>query len=340
MVFAAHAGLPIFPGAHFADFADLAFFGVTVFFFLSGFLITTLMRVEYERNGCLNVRHFWLRRALRILPPFYLIALFASAVALALYPPGTMWISTMVAEVLFYANYWGIYQDFHEAPGIGVAWSLAVEEHFYLLFPLLYIALQKGRVPRPWQAGLLWSLCALILAWRIILTFGMHAMNPRIEMGTDTRIDSVLFGCALAVWNNPALDRPTTSPTLWKYCYLPVTVTAILLTILLQGDLFRRTVYFSIQGVALTIVFIAAVRFPAWPLFRFLNFRPFVFVGTLSYSLYLVHDVFIRAIRKLYPWLHVWQRAVIALALSLFVAYLLYELVERPCARLRRKLTE
>jgi peptidoglycan/LPS O-acetylase OafA/YrhL len=340
MVFAAHSGVRSVLGGNLLDFADLAFFGVTVFFFLSGFLITTLLRVEYERKGHVNVRHFWLRRALRILPPFYLIVLLANGIALVLYPPGALSVPTTMAEILFYANYWGIYRDFHDQTGMGVVWSLAVEEHFYLLFPLFYVALQKGRVPPSRQAALLWGLCALILAWRILLVVGMHAMNPRIFLGTDTRIDSILFGCALAVWNNPVLDRPTSSPSLWKYCYFPATVVVILMTILIQDDVFKRTVYFSIQGVALTVIFIAAVRFPNWPVFRFLNLRPVVFMGTLSYSLYLIHSVFLGAMHNLYPQWHAWQRAVIALAASLFVAYLVYELVDRPCASLRRKLTD
>ena len=139
MVFATHAGANTFISGD---------FGVTVFFFLSGFLITTLMRSEFDRNGSVNIRHFWLRRALRILPPFYLVALAATLLALILYPPGTVYAPAMTAEVLFYANYWGIYGINREAPGTGVVWSLAVEEQFYLLFPLLYISTQKMRVSR------------------------------------------------------------------------------------------------------------------------------------------------------------------------------------------------
>jgi len=63
---------------------------VTVFFFLSGYLITTLMRAEYEKNATVSLRHFWLRRALRILPPLYLVVLGSVLLALAVYPPGTV----------------------------------------------------------------------------------------------------------------------------------------------------------------------------------------------------------------------------------------------------------
>jgi peptidoglycan/LPS O-acetylase OafA/YrhL len=329
LVFATHAGgANLVPGD----------FGVTMFFFLSGFLITTLMRSEFDRNGSVNIRHFWLRRALRILPPFYLVALAATLIALILYPPGTVYAPAMTAELLFYANYWGIYGINREAPGTGVVWSLAVEEQFYLLFPLLYIFIQKLRVPRSRQAWLLWGLCALILAWRCALV-AMHSDISRIYLATDTRVDSVLFGCALAVWNNPVLDEQTGSPGLWKFLLLPAALAALLICFHFQSAVFWETWYFSIQGAALTLVFIAAIRFHTWPLFRVLNWRPVVFIGTLSYSLYLVHDVILRASARLWPQSHAWQRAVISLPASIITAWAIYLLIEKPCARLRKRLT-
>lgn len=329
LVFATHAGVITFISAD---------FGVTVFFFLSGFLITTLLRSEFDRNGSINIRHFWLRRALRILPPLYLVALTATLMAVVLYPPGTVYAPAMTAELLFYANYWGIYGINREAPGTGVVWSLAVEEQFYLLFPLLYVSVLKLRVPRFGQAWLLWGLCALILAWRCVLVMAMHPDSTRIYIATDTRVDSILFGCALAVWNNPALDQPAGSAGLWKYLLLPVALAALLICFLIQGIAFRETWYFSIQGAALTLVFIAAIRFHTWAPFRFLNWRPLVFIGTLSYSLYLVHDVSLRAVARLLPRLPAWQRVVISLAASVVAAWAIYVLVEKPCARLRKRL--
>jgi peptidoglycan/LPS O-acetylase OafA/YrhL len=121
---------------------------------------------------------------------------------------------------------------------------------------------------------------------------------------------------------------------------LPAALVALLMCSLFQGAVFRETWYFSVQGAALTLVFIAAVRFHAWPLFRFLNWRPVIFVGTLSYSLYLVHDVLLHAAASLSPHSHAWQRAVISLAASIIVAWTIYMLVERPCARLRKRLKD
>jgi peptidoglycan/LPS O-acetylase OafA/YrhL len=330
LVFGAHAGLgALLP-------ADL---GVTVFFFLSGFLITTLMRIEFEKNGSVNIRHFLLRRALRILPPFFAMMLIATLIALTLYPPGAVRGSAVTAELLFYTNYWYIYGNTDFPPGTDVVWSLAVEEHFYLLFPWLYIAMQKWRMPRQRQALLLWALCAAILAWRCLLFEGLHAPSGRIYVGTDSRLDSILFGCALAVWNNPVLDRPARPPRQWKYLLLPAALIALLSCTLYDGPVFKHTWYFSIQGVALALVFTSAMRFHRWPLFRFLNYRPVAFIGVLSYSLYLVHLVVLSALRQMWPHLRGWPRPVVALAAAMVTAWMIYRLIERPCARLRRKLT-
>ena len=331
LVFVAHAGLARFvPG-------DL---GVTIFFFLSGFLITTLMRSECERNGSVNLGHFWLRRALRILPPFYLVLLAVTLMARVLYPPGTVHGSALIAQLLFYANYWGIYGANNEVPGSGVVWSLAVEEHFYLLFPLLYVAMQKWRMSRETQRWLLLGLCVAVLAWRCLLVLVLHATIPRINFATDTRMDSILFGCALAVWDNPVLDKPRQETILWKYLLPAAALGALMLCFALRTARFTEIWAFSVQGVALTVLFICAIRYHTAPAFRILNWRPVAFIGVLSYSLYLVHHVLLRAAEHLWPRWHSWQRAAIALAASMMAAWIIYELIEKPCARLRRKLTD
>jgi peptidoglycan/LPS O-acetylase OafA/YrhL len=312
--------------------------GVTTFFFLSGFLITTLMRTETERSGSLNVRKFYLRRALRIFPPFYLVWFAAVLLGLLLYPAGTLYGPTLLAQALFVSNYEGIYGANREIPGTGILWSLSVEEHFYLLFPWLYIALVHWRVTRINQARLLWSLCALVLAWRCFLVIVAHANGGGIFIRTDTRVDSILFGCALALWNNPALDEPILSRRLWKLVLLPLALLALLFSILYQGMLFKETWYFSLQGVALTLVFTAAIRFHDWPLFRWLNSRPLVLAGALSYSLYLVHGIVIYAVAQLMAGWSAYTRAGISLIAILVLASAIYVSVEKPCARLRKRL--
>src|SRR5262249_4895198 len=129
IVFVAHAGLNVLvrvPGG----------FGVTVFFYLSGYLITTLMRVEQQVTGTVSIRHFYLRRARRILPPFYLVLVLAIVLTLAGALPGQLAGRTVAAQMLHFSNYWFAWHGGDGSPaGTVPYWSLAVEEHFYLLFP-------------------------------------------------------------------------------------------------------------------------------------------------------------------------------------------------------------
>jgi peptidoglycan/LPS O-acetylase OafA/YrhL len=329
IVFVAHAGLGAYvPGG----------FGVTIFFFLSGFLITTLMRIEYERKGSVDLRHFWLRRILRIWPAFYLILFIGIAAELVL-QPGALSIAATRAQLLHLANYWSIYHGFAgEADGTGVYWSLAVEEHFYLGFPWLYVGMRRARLTGRQQALLLWGLCVAVLLWRVILVGDYGATSDRTYMGTDTRIDSILFGCALAVWNNPVLDRPLFSDATLKVRVLPAALLVLAACLVIRGNAFRDTLRYSLQGIALTAVFISAIRLPRWGAFRLLNCRVAILIGTLSYSLYLVHQIVIFTVERiLVSWWPALQAA-LSLAIAMAIAWAIYQVIEKPCARLRQRL--
>jgi peptidoglycan/LPS O-acetylase OafA/YrhL len=332
LVFAAHAGLERYvPGG----------FGVTIFFFLSGFLITTLMRAEHERNGRVNFGHFWLRRALRILPPFYLVL--TGAVLLSVYVAGRDSLSGMaiLAQAAHYTNYWIIFHGYDGLPGgTGVYWSLAVEEHFYVLFPWIYAGLQRLKASAANQALIFWGVCALVLCWRCVLVFGLHSPVDRTYIASDTRLDSILFGCALAVWRNPVLDETALRERRWKYGFVPGALMVLLLCLTIRGDAFRETLRYSLQGIALSAIFVAAIRYHEWLPFRLLNSRVAIFLGLLSYSLYLLHYAIIYGVRHLLADLNPALQAAVALAISIALAFALYVGVEKPCARLRKRLTD
>jgi peptidoglycan/LPS O-acetylase OafA/YrhL len=334
IVFAAHAGLDwIVPGG----------FGVTVFFFLSGYLITTLMRVEVESSARVNLGHFYLRRALRILPPFYIVLCAATALALVGIlrgdgPPQPM---PVASQLLHFSNYWiaghgwgGI------AAGTGVYWSLAVEEHFYLVFPTVFVALVLLRFSGRQKAVAFWACCAAVLAWRCALVFALHANLDRTYLCSDTRVDSIAFGCALAVWGNPVLDvtgPPERGALLWRGFLFPAGIALLLLTFLIRDTAFRETFRYTLQGIGLTPVFVTAVRWPGWLVFRPLNWQPIKFMGTISYSLYLVHHATLVAIGQ-HTTLGAVERGFVALFVSVGIAWSMYRFVEKPCARLRRRL--
>jgi peptidoglycan/LPS O-acetylase OafA/YrhL len=329
IVFAAHAGLEwIVPGG----------FGVTVFFFLSGYLITTLMRSELLASGTVSIPRFYLRRALRILPPFYLVLLMATALTLLDLLPGDLNPRVLLAQSLHYSNYWFIYHGSVGSPaGTVPYWSLSVEEHFYLVFPLLYVGMNRFLSNRD-QARALWLLCAAVCVWRCILVLDLGAEVDRTYMASDTRFDSILFGSALAVAINPVLDRPMGSDRLWKSVLLPAGLAVLFFTFAYRATWFRETIRYSLQGIALTPVFVTAIRFSTWLPFRFLNARPVAFVGVLSYSLYLIHQIALYSIGFRLPALNPVLRAIMALAISFAVALVIHGLVEKPSARLRNRL--
>jgi peptidoglycan/LPS O-acetylase OafA/YrhL len=333
LVFFAHSGMSAFPGG----------FGVTIFFFLSGFLITTLLRREYERNGSISFRKFYLRRVLRILPPFYLVLGGALIATYLLDLPGTIDFSAVRAQALQYTNYWIITHSFDGLPsGTGVFWSLAVEEHFYLLFPLLFVGLTRSGARPEGQALVLLLTCAALLVWRVVLSSRLDFLDvmapQRLEIASDTRFDSILFGCILALYGNPALDPSRFGERLWKYVFFPLSVCGLLFSFLYRDEYFRDTFRYTLQGICLISVFVCAVRYPNWVPMRPLNFRPIAFLGVLSYSLYLVHQVVIAAVEHELADFGGTTRAICALAISLAIAWLLYIAVEKPCARLRRRL--
>ena len=334
IVFLAHSGLDV--GLPFL--AMPGGFGVTVFFYLSGFLITTLLRLERETTGSISIKKFYLRRALRILPPFYLSLLLAASLTVVHVLPGHLRGGVLAAQALHVSNYWFIWRGFEGTPaGTAPYWSLAVEEHFYLLFPLVYLGLSRMCSNRR-QGYALWTLCAITCAWRCILVLGLGVDDNRTYMGSDTRFDSILFGCALAVVMNPMLDRPSGSDRLWKAVLLPAGVALLLFTFVYRAPWFRETVRYSLQGVALTSVFVAAMRFPAWWPFRALNTKPVAFVGVLSYTLYLTHQIVITAVQFWLPALQQLWSLTLALAIAFAIALAIHRFVEEPAARIRKRL--
>lgn len=329
LVFVAHVGLgKLIPGG----------LGVTIFFFLSGYLITTLLRLERDRTGKNSLRDFYLRRAFRIWPPFYAILGFAIALTLIGWLPEKLRLSSVLAQLFHFTNYWFALKDTKGFPaGTVVYWSLAVEEHFYLVFPCLFIGLRRrfGANARPQVAALL-ALCALVLAWRFVLVLGDHVAFERTGLCTDTRIDSILFGCILAIGANPVFDRWHGSKELWTRLLFPAAVALMVFSLSYRAEWFRETLRYSLQGLALVPVFVVAIRYPDWWPMRFLNSRLARWVGLLSYSLYLCHQVILFTLQNTLIPNSEPLAAVVALALSLAFAAAVHRWIERPAARARK----
>lgn len=328
-VFVSHAGLPdLVPGG----------FGVTVFFFLSGYLITTLLRIEYAQTGSISFKRFYLRRIYRILPPMYIVLIAAMLLALTGLLHHQMALPGVLAQFAHLTNYYFIFNDPRDfVPSTSVMWSLAVEEHFYLLFPLA-LALLLRRFDLPRIGAALALICVAVLAWRCWLVLGLGWGHRYTYYATDTRLDSILYGCIMGVWLNPVLDRARIRFGRRTALALLIAGTALLLSsFLYRSSTFRETARYSVQGIALFPLFFCAVRYHEWPIFRWLETKPMRALGLISYTFYLVHLPCL-ALLGAHTQFNEPTRAVLGFIATITVSGAMYYFVERHLGALRRRL--
>jgi peptidoglycan/LPS O-acetylase OafA/YrhL len=326
LVFVAHAGWYAFvPGG----------FGVTIFFLLSGYLITSLLRREYEKTGRIDLRQFWLRRAFRIIPPMYIVVTVSVLAGVTgLVQADIRW-QPVVAQALNTTNYYGIFfGEEHFPPGTEVLWSLAVEEHYYLLYPPVLWLLVR-RIPYRSVSRTLVVVSAVVLAWRCFLVFVVGVHKGYTFAATDTRIDSILLGCVLALWRNPYMDDFEIGERRLRL-WVVAGVAMLGLTFVFRGEQFSESFRYTIRSVALVPIFFAAIRHHDWPLFKWLESPVMRWGGRISYTIYLIHPLAIKL---------TWQRiteqriaaALIALVITIVFSLAMYLVVERHFARLRRR---
>jgi peptidoglycan/LPS O-acetylase OafA/YrhL len=324
IVFAAHSGLDwIVPGR----------LGVNIFFLLSGYLITTLMIRERAKSGWISLKLFYARRALRIFPPMYSIA---GATLLYLWFTHQMAGITaggLCSQLFYYQNYW-----YHGGliPGLGPLWSLAVEEHFYLFFPpLMLLFLDRWRMNYAQIAKALVWICVVILVWRCFVVAYMPDGLRWARDQSDTRADSILFGCVLACLEQTGVcERMFSRRRLERYV-LPVCLLTLLITVAVRNVVFRETLRYTLQAVAIGPMLYYVVHMPETVAGRVLNTRILSRLGILSYSLYLLHATVLLEMNRL---LHAKVlAAIVAFVVAVILSEATHILVERPTERLRKR---
>lgn len=313
-------------------------FGVTVFFFLSGYLITTLLRQEARQQQSVNLKNFYLRRLLRIFPPCYVTLVIVTSLAAFGLLYNTESYRSLLAGFLYFSNYWNILGLGNLPAGMGVLWSLAVEEHYYLLYPPLYAWFVRAGISRKRQAGYLLALCAGALAWRCYRAAFFHSPWENIYEGTDTRFDSILYGCVLAIVANPRLGDNVEWWTKHSRLLASAGTLLIVISFAYRNPFFRDTFRYSLLGIGLAPIFFLIslpqrhllTRWLEWPVLRWL--------GQLSYTMYLIHHALF------HHFYHVYGPSFL-LASGILAATILYAqgmrtLVELPLQKARNLLRD
>lgn len=262
--------------------------GVTIFFFISGFLITSLLLSERNRFGSISIRNFYIRRFLRLFPELIgLIVVAGFYRALLGHPLG---LGEIIAALTYTTNYVVFWLE-NWGGGANLAWpqlwSLSVEEHYYITFPAIFafLLVSPGRVKAFFAA-----VFAFGLVYRLALVFGGHVdvttQFPYPYLASEARFDSIAYGAALAFLCQRAWELS------WgRGLAAGIAGGALLLaTLLIRDGAFRETVRYSIQGVALFLVFTAIYRSTAWDWTMSILEAPLVRrLGVLSYGAYLWH---------------------------------------------------
>lgn len=325
MVLFCHVRLP---GGVLSGLAPYGALGVHVFFAISGFLITYRLLEEARKDGFIDLRRFYIRRAFRILPAafLYLSAVAILGLAAGLIPMDWRQLS---AAAFFYRNYYT--GDATLTWYTGHYWSLSVEEHFYLLWPgLLAIAgIARGR----WLAP---ALACSVAAWRGLDTSfhwvgTAHPSWMDLVSRTDYRLDGLLWGCAAAfLWNaEPTRTwiRRVTSPA-WIIAILAVFAGLVWW----QGPGSEALLAILLPGLILY-----TVARPERALGRLLETRPVAWFGRVSYSVYLWQMLFLPAYGIPISMARV-QWFPLNVVFVVAAASASYYVVEQPCRRLGRTL--
>lgn len=288
LVFMSHLGLGhIVPGG----------FGVTLFFYISGLLITRLLIAEYTFKEKINLKEFYIRRLLRLYPSLIFFIFTTFIVLISINVPFDL--IDIVVSVFYFQNY---YIVFFQSPNAqrfyDVLWSLAVEEHFYIVFPIILILFI--RVRKVFLTILILA-CVFILFSRIyyINSLGVNAKSISINYFlTHTRADSILFGCISTLLL--AIDSKRYFQFCSNYIILIVSGLLILICFIYRDNYFRETFRYTFQGLAFMVI-IPKVIFDTKSslLLKVLKSTHLIFIGKLSYSLYLFHWLALRTVDTL-----------------------------------------
>lgn len=302
-----------------------------IFFVISGFLITWLLLEEYDKTSRISLGHFYFRRTFRIFPAFYIF--WAVTVGGLLVKHSRILWGQVIATFFFVGNY---YQGLNHYPenGLSHAWSLGVEEQYYLLWPALVLLLARNR-----QLLLRVTCWGILLVWiyRVILQFA-GVPEEYIYTAFDTRIDHLLVGCVLAISLHYGYFARFWTIVCARTMLLPLGGLVLSTTAAwFYGTTYRNTVGFMVDpvlvAVLMTQLLASPQRYLAW-----MDSGPLVYLGTISYSTYLYHEMAARIVAKAVGRMPAGVLIVAGVAATYVAASISYYAVERPFLRLRGRI--
>lgn len=304
--------------SYFSHFGNL---GVRCFFVISGFLITSLLLKELDKTGSLSMRGFYARRALRIFPPsLFYIGIIAVCSWLGLL--------TLKSGDLLHALTYTINYRYNPAHWLRHLWSLSVEEQFYFLWPgLLWLAGSRNGAKTAWWVVITGPVV------RAIMWFYFHASDSAMTKHFEAVADTLATGCLLSMNYNrlgaSEMYRRFQSSRFFWVVALGMVVGGNALYMASQATFYVVGQSITNLGTALCIDW--CIRNCDGVLGRALNWRPLVYIGTLSYSLYLWQNAFLNPDWEAWP-----AKLPINLALAFGMAMGSYHLVEKPFLRLKK----
>ncbi|MEO6237687.1 MAG: acyltransferase [Vicinamibacterales bacterium] len=302
------------------NFFNTAELGVHVFFVISGFLITRLLLEELARKQRIDLGFFYLRRTLRIFPPYYtfiLVMVFAQAAG---------WIALAPHDALRAVTYTTNYDE-SRSWYVGHTWSLSVEEQFYLLWPAVLLLARTRRAVLIAAATVLAAPLVRVALWEIW----------RLPIGTrfETVADAIAIGCVLAGTRDWLHRSPVYMRVLGSPLFALVPAAAVAANMTHDHPLVYFAVSFALVNICVVLCLDWVVTHADGTIGRVLNARPLVFVGVMSYSLYLWQQ----------PFLHRASTAAVAsfplnIGLAVVCALVSYYVIELPSLRSRRRIEQ
>lgn len=280
------------------------FLGVDLFFVLSGYLISSLIIKEYKKTGSLNLYNFYIRRARRLLPAVYFMITVVLVVMVMF--NGVLLKKSHLDAIFGYiysSNWWYIFHKLDYFDSFGSQspfkhlWSLAIEEQFYMIFPLLFLLVNGKKKTKDGSYKLnrnfLYIILGVILVSLIahIILFDINNIS-RIYFGTDTRAFSLLVGVVGAIlYPMDKLNTKITPQENLVYSVVSLISIAALITIMIYTSEYNTWLYrggFLLVAILGIIIIISSGKQHTL-MAKLLSFKPVVFIGKISYSLYLWH---------------------------------------------------